>query len=158
MTEGVFPKSDGDILYASEANAMFNMCPVGAVFAWLKSLTNTPTLPSNWVECNGQTLSDADSVYDGVVIPNLNTGTYKMLRGDSTSGTTGGADTHTLTANEIPEHTHTIPMGGIGGTTSVIANKYNLTDSINTGVNTTTGSAHNNIPAYYAVVWIIRVK
>lgn len=50
-------------------------------------------LPNNFVECNGQTLSDAESQLNGQVIPNLN-GNKNFVSGDLVSGTTGtlGAD------------------------------------------------------------------
>lgn len=32
----------------------------------------TPSLPTGWVECTGQTISDADSPINGKVVPNLN--------------------------------------------------------------------------------------
>jgi hypothetical protein len=48
--------------------------PIGAILAWHKSLSGTPGLPASgeWVECNGQTLSDPASPYNTQVIPNLN--------------------------------------------------------------------------------------
>ena len=64
--------------------------PIGAVIAWLKSFTNTPNLPDGWVECDGSTLSDSDSPFNGQTIPDLN-GDNRFLRGDATSGGTGGA-------------------------------------------------------------------
>lgn len=67
--------------------------PIGAIIAWHKSLTGTPAIPAGWVECNGQTLSDAGSPYNGQVIPNLNgtpsggySGGGRFLRGGTTSG------------------------------------------------------------------------
>jgi microcystin-dependent protein len=131
--------------------------PIGAILAWHKTFTNTPALTDAWVECNGQVLSDADSPYNGQTIPNLNTGTYKILRGAATSGGTGGADTHTLTVAELPSHRHTIDNAattdsyGTGGVTAATG------ASGNTGY-TGSGDAHNNIPAYFEVVWIMRVK
>jgi hypothetical protein len=60
--------SSGTKAKASEVNYNFyRLAPIGAVIAWLKSYTNTPALPDSWVECNGQTLSDAYSVYNGQV-------------------------------------------------------------------------------------------
>lgn len=56
-----------------------------------------PKLSENFVECNGQTLDDSESIFDGEVIPNLN-GNNNFLRGNSTSGgtntlgATGSAD------------------------------------------------------------------
>ena len=133
MTEGVFPKADGDILFASEANGLV---PIGTILPWVKTLTNTPSLTGQFVECNGQTLSDADSVYDGVVIPNLNGGTYKMLRGALASGGTAGSDTHTHTTTRVG-----VSTGG---------SSY--------GMDTNSVDSSSNLPAYYEVVFIIRVK
>jgi hypothetical protein len=68
--------------------------PIGSIIAWHKSFPNTPALPSGWAECNGQTLVDIFSPYNGQVIPNLNSNTQDgsinsgmFLRGASTSGT-----------------------------------------------------------------------
>jgi len=109
--------------------------PVGGVLAWLKTYTNTPALPSGYVECNGQTLSDAGSVYNGQVIPNLNGNNY-FLEGNSTSGGTGGGSTH--------NHTPTNEAAGYNSGGS----NYPL-DSI---------ASANNLPPYYNVVWVLRVK
>lgn len=66
--------------------------PIGTIMAWHKSMTGTPALPSEWLECNGQTVSDALSPYDGQALPDLNnppTGYNggRFLRGNTTSGT-----------------------------------------------------------------------
>ena len=105
----------------------------------------TPELPDNWVECNGQTLSgayaDADSPYNGGALPNLNV-TQSFLRGSITSGTTGGADTvahtHGLTTTENDS--------GTGGNTQV---ETNITQG---------ASDANNLPVFYEMVWIMRIK
>ena len=142
------------------------MSPVGAVVAWLKSLTNTPALPANWVECNGQTLSDAASVYNGVVIPNLNgsgSTTKRFLRGHTASGAVGGEDTHTLSEAELPAHSHVVPTcssGNFGNQSGrPIQGDSALTNGNNPATqNTGSGSAHNNLPSYYEVVWVMRIK
>lgn len=113
--------------------------PVGAVIAWLKDYTSTPALGFGWVECNGQVLSDADSVYNGQTIPNLNnsgaTATNAFLRGSTTSGGTGGSTTTGTTAADS-----TAPGAGAGASF-------------------TSGHSHTgNEPPYYNVVWIMRVK
>ena len=149
--------------------------PVGGVIAWLKSLTNTPTLPSEWLECNGQALTggsaDAQSVYNGGTIPNLNgasSGTKRFLRGAPTSGGTGGADSastvghqHTVDGSSavspdtIISVTPDICLGTIeawgtsscsGGNGSFYVNTGNAQDTVAT------------LPSYYEVVWIIRIK
>lgn len=84
--------------------------PVGAVIAWMKSFPNTPSLPSGFVECNGQTLIDASSVYNGATLPNLNPA-GRMLLGDTTSGSVGGT---------YGTHTHTLSVAGtVSGTAAV---------------------------------------
>src|SRR3972149_936817 len=65
---------------------------VGSIKAYAKSFTGVPSnnLTAFWVECNGQTLSDAESPLNGQTIPNLNNAveeTYgRFLRGGLTSG------------------------------------------------------------------------
>jgi len=115
--------------------------PVGCIIAFAKSLTGTPAMPAGYVECNGQTLSDVNSVYNGVVIPNLNgtsETTKRFLRGATTSGGTGGTATHnhgiTLTSP---------PALVSGGTVSYLV---------------TAVSDSATIPIYYEVVYIMRVK
>jgi hypothetical protein len=68
-----------------------NSIPIGTIVAWHKNIGGTPALPTGWVECNGQTLSDSQSVYNGKAIPNLN-GEGRFLRGSSSSGTTQEMD------------------------------------------------------------------
>jgi hypothetical protein len=97
-------------------------------------------LDDRFVECNGQTLSDADSLLNGQVIPNLNGGTYRMLRGASTSGGTGGADTHKHDVNAATQN------NSYAGSTGYLLN------------NTRDTSTMSNLPAYYEVVYIMRVK
>jgi hypothetical protein len=118
--------------------------PVGAVIAWLKSTANTPALTSGWAECNGQTLDDAESPYNGQVIPNLNGAsdqTKRFLRGAENSGAPGGSETHS----------HTQKSGSNAGKGST---GNNSTDA-RVGYQT---AATSTLPSYYEVVWIIRVK
>lgn len=140
---------DADVTNAD--NAFLNaLMPVGAVIPWLKSYTNTPALGTSWVECNGQVLSDVASVFNGQTIPDLNGngGTKRFLRGSATSGTTGGSDTQT--------HTHTVSLTGTykqgsnNGTTELQAEATTFT--------TSAPSDTANLPSYYEVVFIMRVK
>jgi microcystin-dependent protein len=113
----------------------------------------TPALPDNFVECDGSVLNDANSRYNGATLPDLN-GANTFLKGASTSGITGGEDTHTLTINEMPAHKHAIYYGSGGsGYADGTATNANTYDSESAGG----GLAHNNIPAYYSVVFIMRI-
>lgn len=118
----------------------------------------TPALPSNFVECDGSVLSDADSVFDGATLPDLNAGTYRMLRGAISSGATGGADTHTLTTDEMPAHTHTYNHVNFSDSNEAGGSLASTNKASQTTSSTGGGSAHNNLPAYYSVVFIMKIK
>lgn len=148
MGEGDFPKSDGDVLYASEINVLFNIVPIGAILPWAKSIPGVPSLPANFVECSGQTLSDADSPLNGKTIPNLNGGIYRMLRGSSTSGTTAGSDTHN----------HGGTTGSVDSNPGAGDGNSSTTTFRGTLPHSHTISNVSNLPAYYEVVFIMRVK
>lgn len=121
--------------------------PLGAVIATMPHLTGayactaTTAADSNgFVQCNGQTISDATSPMNGAVIPNINDDAF--IRGNATSGSTGGSNAnitlsaanlpahahdmshgHTVTVNAVGTHTHTMNHGhsnsfGLTGTTS----------------------------------------
>ena len=74
-------------LQVNKAISGFGIVPVGSIIAWHKSFTGTPSLPDGWVECNGQTINDAESPYHLQTIPDLNN-QARFLRGALTSGTT----------------------------------------------------------------------
>lgn len=140
-TNTTYTAGEGLTLTGTEFSSDINssiISPIGAVIAWLKSYTNTPqTLPTGWVECNGQTLSDADSVYNGQVIPDLN-GDNRFIRGNSTSGGTGGAAAH--------KHQLVHSEGLTFGT------DYDVID-YSSGTYST-----SSLPPYYDMVWIMRIK
>jgi hypothetical protein len=110
--------------------------PLGTVVAWMKSHTNTPALPPEWVECNGQTLNAVSSPYHGSVIPNLNGASgqpQRFLRGAVHSGGAGGSEAHNhgrfLTSRE--------------GRRTVNVSAF----------------AHvPHLPPHYDVVWIMKVR
>ena len=109
--------------------------PVGSVVAWLKNQTGTPTLPAEWVECNGQTLRHPGSPYDGMTIPNLNGAAgapARFLRGATQSGGDGGSDNH--------RH---------GG--------FLINRSGPRVVNVSAWTPEQHLPPYYDVVWIMKV-
>jgi hypothetical protein len=114
--------------------------PVGCVVAYLKNLSTVPALPVEFAECNGQTLADPASPFNRQVLPNLNgasAGTKRFLRGSTTSGTTGGADTHS----------HSLSTASIS--------TYSGATLVATGSSTVSSSF---LPSYYEVVWVLRVR
>lgn len=71
--------------------------------------------PDNrWVQCNGQTINDPNSPYNGKVIPNIN-GEKAIMGGTSVTteyNTFVGNNTHTNTLAEMPTHNHNVRDSG----------------------------------------------
>ena len=111
--------------------------PIGTVLAWHKTFTNTPALPDGWVELDGSVLSDSDSPYNGQTLPDLNS-TQRFIRGNTTSGSTGGADTHA----------HNLTL---------VARNIN-TDSAQTWFPPAATENGSTLPAHMEMVWIMRIK
>ena len=86
-------------------------------------------------------------------------------------GATGGAATHTLTESEMPSHTHTqnahSHVQGATTSTGLVSGPQDATNKLATTSGTSTattvavnqntggGSAHNNLPPYIGVTFII---
>lgn len=145
--------------------------PIGTIVMWA---TSTP--PTGWLLCNGGTLSR--TAYAelfkvlGTTVGAPSSSTFKIpdLSGRFPLGTsnayglhsTGGEETHTLTVNEMPSHNH-----GVGGN---IVQRGSGSDAFRElagaypgGNNSTSqsmggGQAHNNMPPYYGINFIIRAK
>lgn len=109
--------------------------PVGSVIATFPNLTGayactatTAADANGFVQCAGQTLSDATSPMNGQVIPNINDDVF--LRGNATAGSSGGSNASiTLSSANLPSHSHTIDHGhsntfGLTGTTTFAANGH----------------------------------
>lgn len=148
-------------------NTVQDGTPQGAIVIWAGTLA---TIPSGWALCDG---------LDGR--PNL---LDRFVRGINTAiqnpGLTGGQATVTLTISQMPSHTHTpisggthdhtIPLGTSSGSTGVRTgtgldggNGLDLGDEsppIESGSGATGftggGGAHNNIPPFFEVAYIIK--
>jgi len=139
-------KDDGVTLDKIKDSDLYKISPIGTILPFLKSYTNTPSLPEGWVECNGQTLDDEESVFDGQVIPDLNGNNY-CLYGHSASGTT-------KTEDFLPNHKHGFRCNDDSlapANLSEAGVEYSNQELIE---NTTSGTATK----FYSVVWIMRVK
>ena len=130
-------------------NLGYAALPIGSLMAWAKTITGVPALPSGWVQCDGQVLSDADSPLNGQTMPALNAAN-KFIRGNATSGGTGGADTHT--------HTFSFSTDAASGTAAQGGSSTVKYSSTHSHTVAGTSIAANNLPPYYGVVWVIRVK
>jgi hypothetical protein len=77
---------------AAQLAAVSGLVPIGGVIPWFKDTPGVPALPSNFVECNGQVLTDSESPLDGQFMPDINTGAQRFIRGGVNSGAIGGID------------------------------------------------------------------
>jgi hypothetical protein len=119
--------------------------PVGIITMWSGAAN---AIPAGWKLCDGDNST-----------PDLR-GKFVLGAGGSYAvGATGGAATHTLTVDEIPSHAHatsasltaTIPEHG----DNEDYDNY-IPDGGTTTGNTGGGVAHNNMPPYYAICYIMR--
>ena len=91
--------------------------PIGAILDWHGSFANCPALPNGFVECNGQTLSDAASPFNGQVIPDLNGQGY-FTRGSATSGIIQASQ------NLSHNHSQNAHQHGASGLSGALTNTY----------------------------------
>ena len=183
--------SAGDLISAQQVNANFTalntkidtqiaalsplMAPVGSIVAFHKhvenpgSAVNPLAVPAGWVECNGGTVSDADSPIDGFAIPDLNN-TGRFLRGSTTTGTDQNdafqGHHHTMSKDSnilewyqtFPGGANCVPAGNCDsprhGTT--VTGHYSQ-DPI-TGNHGAVNALTETRPDNMSVVWIMRIK
>lgn len=130
----------------SDLPTVFGGVPAGMIAMWSGLIAN---IPVGWTLCNGNSGT-----------PDLRA---KFVRGapDATeAGTTGGEDTHTLSIPEMPIHRHALHANPDLNTDYVaqIESRQAVNSTLaNTGY--AGGSeAHNNMPAYYEVLFIMKVS
>ena len=144
-------------LEVSGAISGFGTVPVGGIIMWSGSEND---IPDGWALCNGQTV-------EGLKTPDLRGRFVVGAGGAYAVGNTGGAETVTLTVNQIPAHSHSISAKTVGYAGSWNAKAEAVTfdaSSRDNGRRSISGGAvggsqaHENRPPYYALSFIIRVK
>lgn len=135
--------------------------PPGTIAMWA-----TGTAPTGWLICDGSAFSGAtypnlQAALGGTTLPNL-AGRFPLGKnGSHAIGTTGGAETHTLSTNEMPAHAHGFSNGG-----QALGNGAGTNANVTFGgggfvlINGTDAQglsqAHNNMPPYLTVNFIIK--
>lgn len=175
--------TNGQVADANQVNENFNtvyaIVPIGGVMPWHKSLNVSVVLPDQWVECNGQTIVDAASPFDGLTVPDLNGATGEhggkglFLRGGTSSGNfeedqmqshkhddSGHTQTDSWWNNEHPNGIYSL-SGGVhikikSSARTGYANLGDPTDS-GTGAGEPRHGAETR-PINMSMVWIIRIK
>jgi len=162
---------DGDIYTGGGA-----LMPTGAMIVW-----TTDTIPVGWLKCVGTAVSRTTysklfavigtqyGTGDGSTTFNVPEGRTRAMIGKDptgwgtnwfdTLGKMGGEPTHTLSYGEMPTHSHSYPghWGSARPSTSTIG--WNLGDTDwNWYATTSEGSstAHNNMPPYTIINWIVK--
>jgi hypothetical protein len=125
----------------------------GMIVIWKGSIA---TIPSGMVFCNGSN-NTSDLRGKFVLGAQADSGaTYDV-------NDTGGEETHLLLAAEsgVPPHSHTFPAYNGGGSSQGVINNSgcgvvaaNHSTGQNTGANA--AQAHNNMPPYYALAYIMK--
>ena len=132
----------------------------GSIAIWSGLIVD---IPDNWLLCDG-TLST----------PDLRSQFVKCVPNTTTNpGTTGGEDNHVLIIAELPTHSHGITDPthnhsrngrGLGGTAGedICTTCIQSSDGVSsetTGLtltNTGSGTAHENRPAFFEILYIMR--
>jgi len=127
----------------------FGITPIGGIVAWAGSFTGVPKLNQEWVQCNGQKITDTASPMFGQTLPNLNS-PGSFLYGSSSSGNTGGATSTTISI------TISTVLGGtsFNYTAGGASTAFNVSSSFNS----TATNGVSTLPPYYTVIWIMRIK
>ena len=161
------------------------LMPVGSVTAYVSS-----TAPNGWLNCQGQELYRGDypalfsvigTTYgagDGSTTFNLPNLSGRVVVGQGSGsglttrnmGATGGAETHTLTAGEMPSHSHTSNATG-GAVGLITANGLNTAADVDSSAvepnlyaapaalsidSAGGGGAHNNMQPFAVLNYIIK--
>ncbi len=148
---------------AFSANGTF---PVGSIILWSGSVSK---IPDGWALCDGKT-------YNGCKTPDLRNRFVVGAGSNYSVGATGGADTVTLSADQMPKHSHWFAgddhvayVGAYNGyqcTKEATTYGYDAASSSSGNgaiyVTSDTGGGgpdpHENRPPYFALCYIMRVK
>ncbi len=159
---------EGDLAVSGTVSG-YGIVPVGTILLWGGSASD---IPEGWHLCDGQTVN-------GRAIPDLRDRFVVGAGGNGyDSGDKGGQATFTLTASQLPAHSHlyagddqlTNCKPGNTGYSATGDNVVEVTggyDATSSGSGNGTiyrtssvgsGASIDNLPPYYALCYIIRVK
>lgn len=177
----------GIVLASMAAKVIEQAIPIGGVIPWWRPTSIVP-VPSGFVICDGSSLSGSQHEFPGVTgsinVPDMRNkfilgasigqsdGAGMAVVADGASNApgirgAGGSQTITLTAAQLPQHTHPVvdtqpyrsgayPLPGASGGSLYEGTQTQL---VNTQTqNGTTGQAHSNVPAFVGLLFIMKVR
>jgi len=156
--------------------ATVDILPAGVVMA------SAGALAAGWLECNGAAVSRTTyvtlfnvlgtgyGVGDGSTTFNLPNMSRRVIMGrggtatatiDNLLGSTGGAETHTLTSTEMPAHAHVYTRATVGSsfTSNAIAGVVAVSTIDSTATNSSSvggDGAHNNVQPCMVMIYMIK--
>lgn len=129
------------------ASTFLVKAPIGTIVIWSGTVDNIPT---GWQFCDGT--NGTPDLRDKFV---LGAGPSHAV------GSSGGEETVTLTTAQMPQHSHqTSDVVNIPGTVKAIAKGSDIVMPSNKYASTNTnggGAAHNNMPPYYTLCYIMKL-
>tara|TARA_R110000796_G_scaffold101637_6_gene210369 strand:- start:4803 stop:5249 length:447 start_codon:yes stop_codon:yes gene_type:complete len=146
-------QTNAQLLADSLGTASTGTIPIGGIILWSGSVGS---IPDGWKLCDGNNST-----------PDLRNRFVVGTGNNYAVGSTGGADTVSLTTAQMPQHDHLVygqdnDAVATGNASDEVANVTNRNSS-NAFFNRTTslagsGSAHENRPPYYALAYIMRTS
>lgn len=159
-----FEQRCGNLLIDFYNEDILDFTPVGTISAFVGSVA-----PDKWLLCDGSPYDGGDYPALYAVLPSV----FKDAFGNfstpnledrfplgagvyTTVGGLGGENAHILTIAEMPAHTHTIPAADNTGVQARAARGGGTNLGTITSSSQGSGTAHNNMPPYIGVNWIIK--
>lgn len=119
VIKNTFPNITGAV--TATEGSLNSPFPVGGIIMWSGSIASIPT---GWTLCNGTAVPRSDG--SGTITPPDLRNRFVVGAGDTYAvAATGGANTVTLSASEIPAHNHSLSLSGSIGAAGAHSHSVN---------------------------------